>query len=190
MSEKREGDRPGGSMEGRKVPVLPDGYGKIILDTGGIESLSFTVTEQVTGKKMSDIQGLEAVLPAGVYKLTIKTSLDDPLIIQDVTVVTGQVRPLHVPVGQFLINVSMTGGEGEDPQRVESARFTIYNYAFDRTLGKGIVYRTPPQRFIAPIGTYKVGVYIPNLGEQVKVYEIEFGKPYVRVFEFQRTPTE
>jgi hypothetical protein len=178
------------SMSSKREEVLPAGYGKIILDAGGIEAISFTVVEQGTGKKAADGHGLEVVLPEGVYNFVIKTSLDDPLVLPDVTVVAGQVRPLQVPVGQFLINVSLIGRSDQEPRRAESARFTIYNYTFDRTLGKGIVFGTTTQRFIAPVGTYKVGVYLPGLGEQVKVYEVEFGKPYVRNFEFQAGPTE
>ncbi|MBI4531781.1 MAG: hypothetical protein HY709_09675 [Candidatus Latescibacteria bacterium] len=177
-------------MSSKRAEVLPAGYGKVILDAGGIETLSFTVVEQVTGKRVANVQGLEVVLPEGTYKFIIKTSLDDPLTLQDVTVIAGQVRPLQVPVGQFLINVSLIGQGDQESQRVESARFTIYTYTFDRTLGKGTVYGTTAQRFIAPVGTYKIGVYIPGSGEQVKVYEVEFGKPYVRNFEFQAGSTE
>ena len=176
-----------GGGPGREVPAIPAGKGHLVLEAGGIEELDFSVFDQETGEKVTQLYGLHTYLDPGIYRVEVETDFTYAdfrnVVLDDVEIVVGQEKHVQVPVGRFMINVIQ---ESDQTQQLFSSgriRLPFRVYDFGRRtvlLDRGLT-STQVKYFIAPIGDYKVEL-TPRSGSSIdhiiRPIEVRFGRPY------------
>ena len=170
------------------LPTTVPLEGKLVLDAGGIPSLTFVVLDQASDEKVLDGYGLEVYVRPGLYQVIVHTDLNDSIVISGVKVRAGQETHIRVPVGRFGILVF----QGEE--RV-STRFTVFDYGFDRML-KSDLSSTRVEHYVARVGKYKVRAELRSAPEdgsangefsyQIKEMEVKFGRMEAVHFQFGR----
>ena len=180
-----------GGGPGREVPVIPAGKGHLVLEAGGIEELDFSVFNQETGEKVTQLYGLHTYLDPGIYRVEVATDFtyEDlrSVVLDDVEMVVGQEKHVRVPVGRFMINVIQESGQAQQPFGTGKIRLPFRVYDFGRRtvlLDRGMT-STQVKYFIAPLGTYKVELTPRSFDESgsriehiIRPIEVRFGRPY------------
>ena len=178
----------GGGAE-REVPVIPAGKGYLVLEAGGIEELDFSVFDQETGKKVTQLYGLHTYLDPGIYRVEVATDFTyegfKSVVLDDVEIVAGQEKHVKVPVGRFMINVIQE--REQQPFGSGKIRLPFRVYDFGRRtvlLDRGMT-STQAKYFIAPLGTYKVELTPRSFDETgsridhiIRPIEVRFGMLY------------
>jgi len=192
--------------------TIPEGQGMLILETGGIDRLSYRIFDQATDQEVVNVMGrtgwassprayersaagpaLYHFLPPGVYRLEVDTDLeqDEPIVVEDVEVVVGQQRYAQVMLGRFQVTAvrRVETGEGTVQERQEQMPFKIYDYGLDHILGTGMT-STRVKHFVAREGLYKIRME-PRMGaggqevmDLIKEVSVRFGQVYPITFEF------
>jgi hypothetical protein len=170
------------------IPQIPEGKGRLVLETGGISEVNFYVNDQETDEEVyaatprlgaSSPMGYERggtdrppmvdLLP-GTYTVVVTTDTRDPVQIPDVEIQAGVDRYVQVPVGRFQILYSAESGRAQVP-------FLIYDYGMKTVLGKGLT-STEVRYFIAPVGDYKIRIENASSGiDEIRPVQVSFGRP-------------
>ena len=182
----------GGSSAWGGPPPIPEGKGRLFLETGGINEVNFYVLDQETDDEVysetprmsaSSPAGYErggvsmpkyVDLPPGQYTLVVNTDIQDHVEIPDIEVRMGEERYAQIPIGRFQLLYSIAGEQG--PVRTQ-VPFLIYDYNMNTVLGKGMT-STEIRYFITPVGTYKVRIENSPSGlDQIRPVQVGFGRP-------------
>ena len=167
---------------------IPEGMGRLVLQTGGINEVNFYVIDQATDEEVysesprlpgTSPRGYERGgfrkpqsfdLPPGQYTVVVNTDVKDPVEIRDVDVVLGETRYVQVPVGRFqLVYFDNSGTRRQMP-------FLIYDYSLGAVLGRGMT-STEVRYFIVPVGNYKVRVENSSSGlDEIRPVEVTYGR--------------
>ncbi|MEW6752626.1 MAG: hypothetical protein AB1505_16825 [Candidatus Latescibacterota bacterium] len=166
---------------------IPEGKGRLVLETGGIERVNYYVLDQGSGEEVySESPRLSAAspsgysraqdygpqyvdLPAGQYTVVVNTDIRESVEVPDVEVVMGQSRYVRVPVGRFQLLFSSAQGRVQVP-------FLIYDYGMNEVLGRGMT-STDVRYFIVPEGTYKVRVEsTAGAIDEIRPVQVSFGR--------------
>jgi hypothetical protein len=182
----------GGSGSGSGFPPIPEGKGRLILETGGINEVNFYVLDEEDEEIYSETPrmpgsspiGYERAgvrmpqfvdLPAGSYTLVVNTDIQDSVELFDVQVPMGEMRYVQIPIGRFQLTYSVASPEGGQERR--QVPFLIYDYNMNTVLGKGMT-STEVRYFILPVGTYKVRLENYSTGiDEIRPVQIGFGRP-------------
>lgn len=181
----------GGGGGGGGIPLIPEGKGRLLLETGGIPELNFYVIDQATDQEVysqtprasgSSPLGYERSgvakpiyvdLAPGTYTLVVNTDIKDNVEVHDIPIAAGQDRYASVPLGRFQILYSSLGGDGL-PSR-QQVPFLIYDYNLRTVLGKGMT-STDLRYFIVPAGNYKVRLENSQSGlDEIRPVQVTFG---------------
>lgn len=175
----------GGEWQG--PPPIPEGKGRLMLETGGINEVNFYVIDQETDDEVysetprlaasSPIgyeRGLRQLpqsvdLPPGVYTVVVNTDITDSVELADVEVKMGEERYAQIPIGRFQILFSTSQGRAQIP-------FLIYDYNMRTMLGKGMT-STEVRYFIVPVGNYKIRIENSPTGlDEIRLVQVSFGR--------------
>lgn len=166
--------------------VVPPGKGHLILETGGIEDLSFAVFDQATGQKMADVYGWRSYLDPGTYRIVVKTDLNDEVELEDVEVVEGQETHQRVPIGRFMVIVLADQGTDRSGSGKLQIPFVVYDYGMKEVLGQSMT-SVQVEQLIAREGDYKVRL-TPRMGggeagqerihDIIRPIQVRFGRVY------------
>ena len=180
----------GGGTAQAPLPI-PEGKGRLILETGGIYEVNFYVIDQETDEEVySETPRLSASspsgyergvrnlpphvdLPPGLYTVVVNTDIRDDVRIPDVEVVMGEERYVQVPIGRFQIFFWEQRGDSRERAQVP---FLIYDYSMRTVLGKGMT-STEVRYFIAPVGNYKIRIENSPTGlDEIRPVQVSFGR--------------
>lgn len=167
---------------------IPEGKGRLILETGGISEVNYYILDQATDKEVYQANprmgstsplGYErggpdrppmVDLDPGTYTVVVNTDTKEPVQVADVEVRAGEDRYVQVPVGRFQIMYSNESGRAQVP-------FLIYDYTLKTVMGKGLT-STEVRYFIAPVGDYKVRIENSASGvDEIRPVQVTFGRP-------------
>ena len=192
--------------------TIPEGKGMLVLETGGIDRLTYRIFDQATDQEVENVVGragwaasprayersaagpaLFHFLAPGLYRLEVDTDLDRDasIVIEDVEVVLGQQRYARVPIGRFSVSAVRVGetSEGTRQELPQQMPFRIYDYGLDNILGTGMT-STRVKHFVAREGEiYKIRMdartgAAMELSDQIKEVSVQFGRVYPIRFEF------
>jgi len=168
-------------------PPIPEGRGRLFLETGGINEVNFYVIDPETDEEVyaetprllaSSPIGYESGgrrmpqyidLPPGTYTVVVNTDIRDSVEQRDVEIIMGEERYAQIPVGRFQLLYSDTQGRSQIP-------FLIYDYTMRTLLGKGMT-STEVRYFIVPVGTYKVRIENSPTGlDEIRPVQVGFGR--------------
>ena len=173
----------------RAVPVIPAGKGVLVLETGGIGELNFSIFNQETGERVAQCPfydgGLDAVLDPGHYRVEVETDLTyravRRVVLDEIAIIEGQEKHVRVPVGRFMVNVIQGGDEQMPGGRKTQFPFKVYDYGMKTVLlNRGMT--STMKYFVVPVDTYKVELtprYSDESGSHqehiIEIIEVRFG---------------
>ncbi|MBT4496780.1 MAG: hypothetical protein HOC74_03620 [Gemmatimonadetes bacterium] len=177
---------------GSGFPPIPEGKGRIILETGGINEVNFYVLDEEDEEIYSETPRMPGSSPigyeragirlpqfvdlaAGSYTLVVNTDIRDSVELFDIQVPMGEMRYVQIPIGRFQLLYFAASAEGGQERR--QVPFLIYDYNMSTVLGKGMT-STEVRYFILPVGTYKVRLENSSTGiDEIRPVQVGFGRP-------------
>mgnify|MGYP001206064985 FL=1 len=175
-----------GSGAGYGPPPVPEGKGRLILETGGINQVNYYVLDEETGEEVyaesprsaaSSPAGYETGyrsfpqfidLPPGQYLVVVNTDVEDS-VEKAVEVLMGQEVYATIPLGRFQVIFSDSQGRSQVP-------FLIYDYNLRTMLGRGMT-STEVRYFIVPVGEYKVRIENSPTGlDEIRPVQVSIGQ--------------
>ncbi len=175
-----------GSGGGYGPPPIPEGKGRLMLETGGINEVNFYVLDEETGEEVhSETPRLSASSPIGfesgyrtlpqfvdldpgTYLVVVNTDVDDS-VEKTVEVLMGQEVYVTIPIGRFQVIFSDAQGRSQVP-------FLIYDYNLSTMLGRGMT-STEVRYFILPVGEYKVRIENSPSGlDEIRPVQVNMGQ--------------
>ena len=176
----------GSGSGGYGPPPIPEGKGRLRLETGGINKVNYYVLDEETGEEVhsetprsaaSSPIGYEtgyrslpqfADLDPGNYLLVVNTDIDDS-VEKEVEVIMGQEVYTTIPIGRFQLIYSDSQGRSQVP-------FLIYDYNLRTMLGRGMT-STEVRYFILPVGEYKVRIENSPSGlDEIRPVQVSMGQ--------------
>ena len=137
----------GGSGGGYGMPPIPEGKGRLMLETGGINEVNYYVLDGETGEEVhSESPRMAASSPIGYetgyrslpqfvdldpgrYTVVVNTDIDDS-VEKEVDVLMGQEMYATIPIGRFQVIFSDAQGRSQVP-------FLIFDYNLRDYAGPG-----------------------------------------------------
>jgi len=170
------------------MPPIPEGRGRLILDTAGLGEVNFYVLDQATDEEVySETPRLPGYSPAGYergglprpqmcdlppgrYTVVVNTDVEEPVQLPDVEVVMGETRYAAVPLGRFqVLALDNTGTRQQYP-------FLIYDYSMNAVLGRGMT-SIETRYFLVPAGNYKIRLEnAPSGMDEIRPVQVSVGQ--------------
>ena len=176
----------GGGGGGYGLPPIPEGKGRLILETGGINEVNYYILDEETGEEVhSESPRMAASSPIGYetgyrslpqfvdldpgsYRVVVNTDIDDS-VEKEVEVLMGQEMYATIPIGRFQIIFSDAQGRSQVP-------FLIFDYNLRTMLGRGMT-STEVRYFIVPVGEYKVRLENSPTGlDEIRPVQVSMGQ--------------
>ncbi len=176
----------GGSGGGYGLPPIPEGKGRLMLETGGINEVNYYVLDEETGEEVhSESPRMAASSPIGYetgyrslpqfvdlapgsYRVVVNTDIDDS-VEKEVEVLMGQEMYATIPIGRFQVIFSDAQGRSQVP-------FLIFDYNLRTMLGRGMT-STEVRYFIVPVGEYKVRIENSPTGvDEIRPVQVSMGQ--------------
>ena len=176
----------GGSGGGYGLPLIPEGKGRLMLETGGINEVNYYVLDGETGEEVhaesprmaaSSPIGYETGyrslpqfvdLDPGSYTVVVNTDIDDS-VEKEVEVLMGQEMYATIPIGRFQVIFSDAQGRSQVP-------FLIFDYNLRTMLGRGMT-STEVRYFIVPEGEYKIRIENSPTGlDEIRLVQVSMGR--------------
>ena len=167
-------------------PPIPEGKGRLMLETGGINKVNYYVLDEETGEEVhSETPRLAASSPIGYetgygalpqfvdlvpgnYLVVVNTDVDDS-VEKEVEILMGQEVYTTIPIGRFQVIFSDSQGRSQVP-------FLIYDYNLRTMLGRGMT-STEVRYFIVPVGEYKVRIENSPTGlDEIRPVQVNMGQ--------------
>ncbi len=169
-----------------RLPPIPEGKGRLMLETGRINEVNYYVLDGETGEEIySESPRMAASSPIGYetgyrslpqfvdldpgrYTVVVNTDIDDS-VEKEVEVLMGQEMYATIPIGRFQVIFSDAQGRSQVP-------FLIFDYNLRTMLGRGMT-STEVRYFIMPVGEYKVRIEnSPTGSDEIRPVQISMGQ--------------